>query len=218
MAKDKRQTKDQKRKKKLIARAKAESNAVTAYDGSTYQAPKYVQLMAATESAIHEADVSMGRTFKDRHVEDSLKYLIRRMRGEEPDLPSGGPRAKEEGGTEQDAVAWSIQRRWTSHMESVGTHYSDQVLVGILRTLLGSIPVWTSKRGPRGYLDFIEGFLAKRNTGTRGLTPEILDVLDALAAQEQAEDMSDLRSRPITREGQLLPLAWPMPHAEKERP
>lgn len=190
---EKKRRKDKQRKTKLIQRSQAQSSAL-AYHGQKYKHDEYVPVFLATEAGIHEADTILRGRLTDRDVEAALTRLIDDLRRSDR-LPDA------EGGTldETGAIIERILSRWEHQFGLQGRPPRD-VLVGILRTTLGSIEVWSSKGGARGYLNYIKGFLGRVGMGFHQVTREQLadlgiDVealtgdVDEEAQQSPADDL-----------------------------
>jgi hypothetical protein len=162
MSKKKRLSHDQKRKAKLAKEARKNPvRSTLAYTGNKYKTDELLPIVAETELAIHEADVLTGRKLADRKVETALEKLVLEMRkGPLPPLDDTDSLDFKEG-EEVDLIVQNIRRRWTEFFTTHPRHTTD-TLIGVLRTLLGSIGVWgTRSSHSRGYLGFIEGFLSK---------------------------------------------------------
>lgn len=115
-----------------------------------------------TEIGIYESFVITDRTLCDQTVVNSLETLITRMRlGSLPPL-SGDDVVEYQEGQEEDLVIGSIRSNWARHFEGAWRPSTDQ-LIGILRTILGSIDTMRAP-GPQSqsYLRHIEGFLTKK--------------------------------------------------------
>jgi hypothetical protein len=162
MSKKKRLSHDQKRKAKLAKEArKHPTQSALAYTGNKYKTDQLVPTFFETELAIHEADVLTGRTLTDRMVERALEKLVLELRkGPLPPVEDTG-NLRVTPGEEVDLIVLNIRRHWTEFFERNARH-TTETLIGVLRTLLGSVGVW-SRRGShsRGYLSFVEGFLSK---------------------------------------------------------
>jgi hypothetical protein len=182
MSKKKRLSHDQKRKAKLAkeARKNPKSNPL-AYTGNKYKTDEFVPIVFETELAIHEADVMTGRVLTDRMVEAALEKLILEMR-KGPLPPLDDPRTLDlREGEEADAIVQNIRGRWTEFFDRQPRH-TTETLIGVLRTLLGSIGVWSrGSRHSRGYLTFIEGFLKKGGVRVQGFNED-------MEPQEEEED------------------------------
>ena len=62
-------------------------------------------------------------------------------------------------GDEQDPLIWNIRQNWR-HFFQTRPHPGRDKLVGVLRSILGSIDVWGSiARDSRGYLLYSEEYL-----------------------------------------------------------
>lgn len=190
---EKKRRKDKERKTKLIQRSQAQSSAL-AYHGQKYKRDEYVPIFLATEAGIHEADTILRGRLTDRDVVAALTRLIDDLRQSDR-LPDA------EGGTldETGAIIERILSRWEHQFGLEGRPPRD-VLVGILRTTLGSIEVWSSKGGARGYLNFIKGFLGRVGMGFHQVSREQLAALgidvealtsdvDEEAQQSPADDL-----------------------------
>lgn len=147
-------SRDQKRKKKLAAKQKAVLPEVTSYQGNTYRKPLWVSDTHAAETAILEAHHLSGRRLTDRQVENSLRYLVRCLRGENPSVPTHFPRDVGASGLE-DTVSAMILEHWDKL--PTGRPRADDA-IGIIRTILASVEL---HRREQGYLIFLEGFLGK---------------------------------------------------------
>lgn len=168
-------TKDQKRKKKRKELARAEQDLVRPYGGRKYRTEAYVPLTFATESAIREANVLCNRELDDDQVGEALVYLVQQLRGQNPEITPGNPIVTLDDGSVEDLIADNIRRHWKEHF---ATHprLPTADLVGVLRTLLDSIAVWTWRGG---YLEFLERFLAEAGGGIQRLSAdELADLIE----------------------------------------
>lgn len=188
MGKKNKQNKDQKRKKQLAERkSRQRTPAVEPYEGKKYQAEEFVPLMTVTEVAIQEADMITEQTLTDRQVMQSLEYLVLRLRGGHPPLPKDSPRTTKDE-EELDLVSSNIVDRWESSKEIQEGHYSADDRIGVLRTLLNSIPTRTRMHGgSRGYLKFVARFLADMGLGAKRISVEEASRLGMLPEPEQDE-------------------------------
>ncbi len=162
MAKDRR-TRDQKRKKKLEERKrKARETESLAYMGEKFKKDELVPTWMHTEIGIYETYVMTDRQLVDQTVVAALESLIRQIRaGTLPPREDTYEISYEVGG-EEDLVIENIRRNWAKHFADEWQPPRDK-LVGILRTILGSIEKMRSP-GPRSqsYMRHIEGFLTKK--------------------------------------------------------
>jgi hypothetical protein len=72
-----------------------------------------------------------------------------------------------------ELVIWNIRRNWDDLFQAQSRH-SNAELVGILRTILSSVETWaTPSPDSRGYLSYIEGFLAQG-----GVRPRLIPMDD----------------------------------------
>jgi len=159
----KRTAKLAKRKAKLAKEKKRNPAAAPSliYRGTKYQTDEFTQLVYATESGIFEAHEESGRRLVDRDVTVAIETVIRRLRKNAPLKAETLPDSQDEGDAEV------LIRAILAHWEPLGSMYSREQRIGVLRTLLGSIEIW-SQRGPsrRGYLSFLEGFLGRIDPGS----------------------------------------------------
>jgi hypothetical protein len=184
MGKKNRLSRDQKRKAKLAKQAKkaAPMNSL-AITGNKYKTEELVPVVMRTEVGIYEAYVLTGRTLTDRAVAAALTHLVLEMR--KGPLPPFDPSAavRYVPGNEEDLIIGNILRNWEDLFSTVPRR-GDETLQGILRTLLGSIDVWsTPNPQSRGYLHFLEGFLRKA-----GVTVDRLAADGTLEEDPEAED------------------------------
>jgi hypothetical protein len=163
-------SRDQKRKQKLADRAKQQaSQFIEPYEGNKYKTEQYVEAIMKAEVGIYEAYVLTDRRLTDRKVRDALEYLVRDLRGEKPMPPADNPQTENDKGEPEDLIASRIKDNWRELFARSPRH-SAADLVGILRTILGSIRVW-SRPGPdsRGYLHYLEGFLGQMGVKVEAL-------------------------------------------------
>lgn len=162
MAKDRR-SRDQKRRGKLAKKNQKQRQSVSlAYMGEKFKTEELIPIWMATETGIYEAFVMTDRKLLDGTVVIALETLVKKMRaGTVPPL-SDDAEIHYEVGHEEDLVVQSICRRWAIHFEEEWQPPKDK-LVGVLRTILGSIEKVRSP-GPRSqsYMRHIAGFLTKK--------------------------------------------------------
>ena len=162
MPKDRR-SRDQKRKDKLAKRnRKARQSVSLAYMGEKYKTDELIPIWMQTETGIYETFVMTDRKLLDQTVVTSLEKLIMRLRaGTLPPLRDDTT-IHYGVGEEGDLVIENIRRRWDLYFEDELRPPKDK-LIGILRTILGSIEKVRSP-GPRSqsYMRHIAGFLTKK--------------------------------------------------------
>ena len=101
----------------------------------------------------------------------SIEYLVLRMRGEDPELPKRAPTCDLETGTE-NIIAARILDNWATLSRSGEQRCTHDDRIGMLRTLLHSIPIRTRYHGgPRGYLGFIARLMGKGGVIVQRMTP-----------------------------------------------
>ncbi len=134
---------------------------VLAYHGDKYKTEELVSWVFRAEVGIHETSVMTGRRLTDHDVRAALEEFVVRIRDGMPPLSAESSESGEVIQGQNNLVIWSIRRNWQLLLETQPGPGRDK-LVGVLRTILGSVEVRESySRTSRGYLDFIEGFLAK---------------------------------------------------------
>lgn len=156
-------SKAQKRKRRQLQQRQRRTAAkeLQPYHGNKYRKDKYVLAIMEAEVGIYETYVMTDRELTDWEVVTSIKNLIRELRSKSYQLAEEGDEARVESSDETDMVQWSIKHNWDNLFTEHPRH-SDTELVGILRTILGSVEVWsTYSPNSRGYLNYIEGFLSK---------------------------------------------------------
>jgi hypothetical protein len=162
MAKDRR-SRDQKRKAKLTERTRRRGPVESlAYHGTTYQADEWVAHVFETEKAVYEAiKLSQGHLTNEQ-VREAFVQLIEELRKGQPGpLADGEAEVVFSAGKEREYIVWNIRRHWRILVEEVGPVAVDD-LIGILRTLLGSIEAHGWNTGPgRGYVSFLVGFMER---------------------------------------------------------
>jgi hypothetical protein len=165
-------SRDQKRKAKLAKRAAKQPKASPlAYTGNKYKTDELTDVYLATETGIYEAFVMTQRQLTDDLIEEALEGLVLQMR--EGDLLPLEPAATVEviPGQEADLVRDNVRRNW-EHLFERRRHPGKEQVIGVLRTLLGSINVWrTPGKSSRGYLHYLEGFLRKAGVSVTESTP-----------------------------------------------
>ncbi len=154
-------SRDQKRKQKLARRGSSQPTQLAGV--KKYRAEKYIKAVMRAEMGIHESDVMLHRALTDREVAASLRELILELRSAAAN-PAEQVKAAEASATlggGAEMIGWNIKRNWQELFATEPRH-SDAELAGILDLILDSISNWSSMgRGPRAYLDFIEGFLGR---------------------------------------------------------
>jgi hypothetical protein len=169
MAKKDRRSRDQKRKAKLAKEARRARGTTSslAYTGNKYKTEEYVPLMFRTELAIHEADVMTGRELTDQAVRGALEKLVIQLRRGALPPPDRRDEVQHVKGQEEDLLLWNLRRNWEILFDE-GQTWGQTALIGVLRTILGSVNTWSSPSArSRGYLQFLEGFLKQGGASVR---------------------------------------------------
>jgi hypothetical protein len=180
MGKKKHLSHDQKRKvKKAKEAARSREESSLAYTGNKYKTDALLPVVMRTETGIYEAYVMTDRRLTDHTVKAALTKLVLQMRqGPLPPLPYTG-RLEVVDGQEEELVILNIRRNWEDLFTTMPRPGSE-TLIGVLRTLIGSVEVWSTRSGSsRGYLNFIEGFLRKGGVSVQKFTPDMEPVPDA---------------------------------------
>jgi hypothetical protein len=181
MPKKKRLSRDQKRKAKLTERARKAppslSHSSLAYSGNKFKTPALIPVIMRTETAIYEVYVMTDREITDHTVRAALEKLVVQMRaGPLPDF-TGGDEVTRRAGQEEDLIIWNIRRNWHDLFQS-SPNPGTETLIGVLRTILDSVDTWsTPAPTSRGYLNYIEGFMAKVGVRVREASPETWEEL-----------------------------------------
>jgi len=159
MSKKARLSRDQKRKQKLDKRNRRMPDApALAYAGNRYRSKEFVKPLFETEQGIYDMYIISGRELTDSDVEEQIVELIDELRSR-PAADLIYEAAPEEDEAVDASVRSMILGHWSRLLEQ-GTLPRRDDLIGILRTILGSVDVWRSKSASsRGYLSHLEGFL-----------------------------------------------------------
>lgn len=161
MSKKARLSHDQKRKQKLAKRSRREPQQQSlAYSGNRYKSADYVEPLFQAEKGIFQVYVISDRQITDDDVEEGLEGLIESLRARpaaeliyEIEPAEGQPR--------EASISSLILSEWGGLLDDRKLPARDD-LIGILRTILGSIETWRSKSASsRGYLNYLEGFMLK---------------------------------------------------------
>jgi hypothetical protein len=157
------ESRDQKRKKKLAEeRRKARENQSLAYMGDRYKTSALIQVWMHAEIGIYEVYVISGRKLLDQTAADAIEKLVIMMRaGTLPPLPESDD-IHYNVGEEEAFVIENIRRSWAKLFAGGGRPPLED-LVGVLRTILGSIEKMRSP-SPQSqtYMRHIAGFLTKK--------------------------------------------------------
>lgn len=149
--------------RKKIRKQKAKRTArpvALAYRGNKYRTDELAPTIFRTETGIYESFVITRRELTDHNVRSALETLILQIRQGTLSSPEEIGQYEPEG-TAEDLVIWNIRRNWQDLFQTT-PHPGRSNLVGLLRTILGSIECWGSiAPESRGYLRYIEGFLKK---------------------------------------------------------
>jgi hypothetical protein len=155
--KDRRKIEKKRRKEREKSRQKP---VPLAYHGNKYKTGKFVDLVFQTEAGIYESFVMEDRKLTDHDVRRALEDIIRGIRcGSVQFSAQTGDIDSDHEEHVPGLLTWSIREHWQYYLEKHPQPARDDV-VGVLRTILGSIEVWgTINPESRGYLRYLEGFM-----------------------------------------------------------
>ena len=177
MSTKKQREKDKKRKAKQQRNLRSKKKESLAYSGMKYKTEELVPFIFITENAIHEAFVISRRVFTDHDVRKALETMIGGIRQNRLSVSKEtGMEAKrrQSAGNADQLIACNILFHWRMFFKTKYRPGRDK-LVGVLRTILGSIDVWGSVNPKsRGYLEYIEDFLGRVVANTREVSKEEL--------------------------------------------
>jgi len=150
---ERKRARQRKRKAREVAKTRQRSEPA-AYHGTKYFTPRLFGYRLAAEMGINEADNFLRGKLTDTEVSDAVKGLIMAIRQSRP--PSDFCHTRE-----QQLVIWRIEKAWREGLRQ-GIKVGRDGLVGVLRSILGSIESHTSPvPGARSYLDWLEGLIAE---------------------------------------------------------
>jgi hypothetical protein len=174
MGKKNRLSRDQKRKAKLAKKAHRPSGVKSslAYRGDKYRTDDLVPVYLETELGIFESHVMTGRQLTDRTVAAALERLVAELNHDPLPLLADTDNLRYVEGQEEDLIIENIRRHWQALFEDE-PHPGSERLTGVLRTILGSVEVWsTPSRHSRGYLSYLEGFLREAGASVKMYSAE----------------------------------------------
>jgi hypothetical protein len=168
---------DKKRKARRQKDLQARKKESLAYSGMKYKTDELVPFIFATERAIHEAFVITRRDFTDHDVRKALEIMIGRIRQNRllPGERTGSEAERgQNAGNAAEFIVCNILFHWRTFFQTQ-SHLCRDKIVGVLRTILGSIDVWGNvSPKSRGYLEYIEDFLGQLGTEVRQVSKEEL--------------------------------------------
>lgn len=151
-------TANQKQKQKLRQRQRELRNpTLLAYHGNKYRTEALTMPLMQTEMGILQADAVSGRQLTDRDVQQRLIALIEMLRHAPLEPLDAERELHVNAGQEADLVIDLIRSNWQRYFADHPNPGRDN-LIGILRTILGSIETHRSSNR-RGYLDYLIGFM-----------------------------------------------------------
>lgn len=153
-------TAKQKQKQKLRQRQRQLRNpTLLAYHGNKYRTDALTMPLMKAEMGILQADAVSGRQLTDRDVQQRLVAFVEMLRHGPLEPVDPQREFHVDAGQEADLVIELIRTNWQRYLADHPNPGRDN-LIGILRTILGSIETHRSSSG-RGYLDFLIGFMRK---------------------------------------------------------
>ena len=174
---------DKKRKAKRQRNLRSNKKESLAYSGMKYKTDELVPFLVCTERAIHEAFVISRREFTDHDVRKALETMIggirqnRILAGEETGVE---PERGQNAGNAEEFIVCNILFHWREFFQTQYRPGRDK-LVGVLRTILGSIDVWGSiNPKSQGYLKYIGDFLGQFGTDVREVSRDELVAMGIL--------------------------------------
>jgi hypothetical protein len=115
----------------------------------------------ATETGIIEADAVTRNTLTDRQVRETLENLIEAIREGKLGPVDTEAEITDGPGKEVSLITTMIRLSWADRLGH-SPRPGDETMIGVLRTLLGSIETFTTPAATsRGYLSYVTGFLRK---------------------------------------------------------
>ena len=168
---------DKKRKAKRQRNLRSKKKEPLAYSGMKYKTEELTPFIFSTERAIHEAFVIGRRDLTDHDVRKALTTMIGKIRQNR--LPLGEDLGEEaertqNAGNAEEFIVCNILFHWRDFFETQ-FHPGRDRIVGVLRTILGSIDVWGSiDPKSQGYLEYIEDFLGQLGADIREVSREEL--------------------------------------------
>jgi hypothetical protein len=167
-------SRDQKRKAKLKRREeRSRTHEDLAYSGNKYKTRALTPIIYRTEIGIYESYVMSKRELTDDDVRSALEHMVTLMRRGPLPTPVETDTVHITDGGEEELIIGNIRRNWRI-VEEQGMLPGRDDLIGILRTILNSVSIWSSQSmHSRGYLHYLEGFLKKTGVSVR-LTDEDL--------------------------------------------
>lgn len=194
------------KKRKAERQRRRQKTEPLAYRGNKYKNEKFVPVIYQTEFGIYESFVMSERKMTDHDARAALESLIRGIRGGTIVVPrQQPPNDCTETEPADSPILWSIRRHWDECFEEMPFPGRDN-LIGVLRTILGSIEVWGNvSPTSRGYLRYLEGFMGKLGVHCREVSPEFvaaledgtasLEEFDAIAEDEEGDNELILAGR-----------------------
>ena len=187
---------DKKRKAQQQRNLRSKKKESLAYSGMKYKTDELTPFIFITERAIHEIFLISRRGLTDHDVRKSLETMIGGIRqnrlpvGEETDVEA---KRGQNAGNADELVICNILFHWRVFFEAQFRPGRDK-LVGVLRTILGSIDVWGSVNPKsQGYLEYIEDFLGQLGADIREVSTEELaeyGISESVAAEISEEPPS----------------------------
>ncbi len=169
--KDRRKLEKKRRKERERAR-RAEKSPPLAYHGNKYKTKELILCLHRAEVGVYESFVMLDRRITDHQVKSALERLVLQLRQGSPVEQQEGEVLHASSDRPEEFILWNIHRNWQDLFEKEPRPSRD-ALVGVLRTILGSVETWSSvSPTSRGYLSFLEGFMHKTGVSVQKCGPD----------------------------------------------
>lgn len=186
----KRNQRKQEKKRRTERVKRAAPQTPTAYTGNKYRTEELVETHLYTETGIFQADLISQRKLTDAIVESALQQLILQLRHGRLTPLEELKQFQYEVGQEEMLILHSIRFHWHQLSLDAALPGRDS-LVGVLRSILGSVETWTTARtASRGYLEYLEDFLGKLRINENSLLFKRLDesMWEELELEEEVDE------------------------------
>jgi hypothetical protein len=161
------------KKRKAERQRRRQQPQPLAYRGNKFKNNRFLPLIFSTETGIHESFVMSDRQLTDHDVRAALESLIQELRGGAAAIVPQPRPGDALGGT--GLIAANVRRHWEEFSKRDRLPGRED-LVGVLRTILGSIDVWGNiSPTSRGYLRYLEGFMGKLGVHCQAVSSDVFD-------------------------------------------
>lgn len=189
----KRNQRKQEKKRRAERTKRRAPQTPLAYTGNKYRTDELVETHLFTESGILQADAMSGRRLTDPLVESALQQLILQVRHGSLAPVEASEVPAYQAGREHELIIRCIRLYWEQLSARHALPGRDR-LVGVLRSVLGSVETHkTAGATSRGYLEYLEDFLAQVGVSAGSVSP---DQLDAIMEEDEGLAEEDLEFYP----------------------